>query len=267
MLLNKSIYSGEEIDVLMPIHNSEKKLLIKSLESIFLQNIRVRLICILNGMSKEKNAEYISLLNKFKCDILISPYKGIACSLNFAISFIKAPYIARQDDDDLSHKNRFKIQKDFLEKNNCDVVGTNIILVDKKDNVIGKRTFPQSDYNCKRQLIYKTCFCHPSIMMKKEFLLNNKYPNLSSEDYALWIKAHEKNIYNNLKEELYFYRRHSNQITNQKNITYLYLRSSLKMISRNNSFKEIIINSIYLTTYAIFYILKKRRIDFNTILF
>ena len=70
MLLNKSIYSGEEIDVLMPIHNSEKKLLIKSLESIFLQNIRVRLICILNGMSKEKNAEYISLLNKFVCTTL-----------------------------------------------------------------------------------------------------------------------------------------------------------------------------------------------------
>ena len=267
MFINKSIYKNEEIDVLMPIYNSDKQFLIHSLESLFIQNIKIRLICILNGMSEEKNLEYISFLNQFKCDILLSPKKGIANSLNFAASFIKAPYIARQDDDDISHNDRFRIQKTYLEKNNCDVVGTNIILIDRLNKVIGKRKFPLNDKKCKKQLIYKTCFCHPTIMMKREFLLRNKYPNLTSEDYALWIKAHQNNIYHNINKDLYFYRRHPNQYSSQKKVTYLYLRTSLKMVLKSKNFKAIFFDSINLITYIIFYTIKRRKIDLNTLLF
>ena len=85
MFINKSIYKNEEIDVLMPIYNSDKQFLIHSLESLFIQNIKIRLICILNGMSEEKNLEYISFLNQFKCDILLSPKKGIANSLKSSL--------------------------------------------------------------------------------------------------------------------------------------------------------------------------------------
>lgn len=263
MFLKNSIYAGEKIDVLIPIYKSRKEFLISSLNSVLNQKIRSRIICILNGMTHQENLYYVKLLEEFRCDILISPKKGIANALNYSINFTRAPFIARQDDDDISHQDRFLIQKKFLAQDSCDVVGTNIFLIDEQEKLIGKRQYPESDYECKKQLIFKTCFCHPTVMMKRNFLLNNYYPDLSSEDYALWISASKNNIYKNLSTELYFYRRHSKQYSKKKNISYLYLRTSLILLSNNKSKKDLIASSFKLITQIILCILKGREIDFK----
>ncbi len=253
------------IDVLLPICNSNEDYLIKSLESVLNQNIKTRLICILNGMTNIENEHYINLLNKYKCMILICPKKGVANALNFAIPFTKSTYIARQDDDDISHPKRLLMQKNYLDQNHCDVLGTNIFLIDKFDKVTGKRKYPKNDLQCKKQLIYKTCFCHPSVMMKREFLLKNNYPNLSSEDYALWIKGCKDNVYQNLNHELYYYRKHGKQCTVKNEITYLYIKPSIKLIKNysNNLFGRTL-NITKLLFYIFFYILKSRKIDMKT---
>ena len=261
---DKTIYN-DEIDVLLPVYKSNKIFLKESIKSLLNQNIKVRIFCILNGMNKIENNQYINFLKEFNCHILISPNRGIAASLNYAIPYTRSNYIARQDDDDISHPDRFLIQKNYLDNHNCDVVGTNIKILDNNGNIIGKKEYPNTDLACKRQLIYKTCFCHPSTMMRREFLLKNQYPDLSSEDYALWIKALKNSIYNNLKKELYFYRRSDGQYSNQKFVTYLYFQSSINLINRiSKNFGEKIINLLLLLIYFIFFVMKRRRIDFKT---
>ena len=42
---------------------------------------------------------------------------GLAYRLNQGIGLAKGKYIARMDDDDISHPNRLKYQLEFLEKN------------------------------------------------------------------------------------------------------------------------------------------------------
>ena len=135
---DKTIYK-DQIDVLLPVYKSNKNFLKESIKSVLNQNIKVRIFCILNGMSKIENNQYINFLKEFNCNILISPNKGIAASLNYAIPYTRSNYIARQDDDDISHPDRFLIQKNYLDNHNCDVVGTNIKILDNNSYILAKK--------------------------------------------------------------------------------------------------------------------------------
>ena len=57
---------------------------------------------------------------------------------------------------------------------------------------------------------------------KKEFLKRNKYPNISGEDYALWLQTYRNNIFNNYQEDLYNYRSILNKSPKQVLIIYIF---------------------------------------------
>ena len=99
-----------KIDVLIPIHYSNRKLLEQSIKSIQSQTVSTRIICVLNGMSRADTLSYQSYLISLGIDkVLLCPHKGVAHSLNFAIPYLESEYLARQDDDDISHPERLEI--------------------------------------------------------------------------------------------------------------------------------------------------------------
>ena len=255
------------IDVLIPIYNSNEDYLRLSIKSIKEQTIKNNIICILNGMDSIKNKFYFNLLEQLEVDLIVEcPTKGVAQALNYGFQFTKSKFIARQDDDDISHPERLFLQYSFLKKNNnIDVLGTNINIINLSGRIIGRKKYPQKDHKCKQKLVFQTCFAHPSVMMKREFMINNSYPLTGSEDYALWLKAYNNANYANLNNYLYFWRKHTNQASS-KSIPYLYLNKSINLINKENSLHLKLILSIYLFIRIAICLIKRRNIDLKTIL-
>ena len=87
---------------------------------------------------------------------------GLAASLNKCINISKGEYIARMDDDDISHKDRFEKQVQFLEKNHrYSIVGTSRNTFDNQGvwNTFGQgRELTKEDIiKCK---IFYTSYCY-----------------------------------------------------------------------------------------------------------
>ena len=103
-------------------------------------------------------------------------------------------------------------------------------------------------------LIHKTCFAHPSVMMRRKFMINNPYPSTKSEDYALWLKLLRSGIkISGINKSLGSWRKNSLSLssdTKQKifdafRLYYFYEKFNLFM-------------SIYLTfRLSIFYLIKR----------
>ena len=124
------------------------------------------------------------------------------------------------DGDDLSHPTRFEKQIEFLEDNpHHALVGCKVDLIDERGNkIIQEFKFYENNVNIRRALKYRMPLCHPALMFNADALLNSKgylYGN-TAEDHELYLRMARKPqyLFANLREHLFSYRRHENQLTN-----------------------------------------------------
>ena len=132
----------EIIDILIPIYNSNKEYLRSSIISLKNQTSKNSINCIHNVIDHNQNVKYKKLLKELKVDLIIEcPYKGVAQALNYGFAFTRSEFIARQDDDDISHPERLYLQYQYMKKNNVDVLGTNIKVINHLGKIIEKGNF------------------------------------------------------------------------------------------------------------------------------
>lgn len=144
---------------------------------------------------------------------------GFAASLNIAINYSNGKYIARMDDDDISLPERFEKQVRFMENNpKIGISGTMAEIFMNGTGLIKIETDPEV---LKIITLYKTPFCHPSVIFRKELLdkFNLRYnPDYFTEDYELWSRAIKFFDISNIEEVLLKYRVNQQSLTNgQKN--------------------------------------------------
>lgn len=200
------------IGVIMATHNG-KNTILNAINSIVEQSIKNWKFVICDDASTDKTYEL--LIEKYKDDerfILIKNESnlGLAASLNKCIELCQdTEYIARMDDDDISYPNRFKVQIDFLEKNNqISFVSSSVDLYNGK-KIIGRRIL--KEYPRKKDLIYTSPFTHPATMFRKEDLLEVGCYRVSAEtkrgqDYDLFMRMYGKGFLGaNLQEPVFRY--------------------------------------------------------------
>lgn len=202
-----------KISVIMGIYNCSKTLS-ESIESIINQTYENWEFIICDDASGDDSYEvachYASLYpEKIK---VIKNEKNIklAGSLNHCLTIASGEYIARQDGDDISIKDRFEKQVRFLNSHpDYMVVGTGMIPFDesgKKGIRLGK-TEPQIT-----DIPINNTFMHATIMMRKEgYDALNGYQVTTqtrrAEDYDLWIRFFAAGFKGyNLGEALYMVR-------------------------------------------------------------
>ena len=119
-------------------------------------------------------------------------------------------YIARQDDDDISLKDRLKKQVDFLDKHpEYAIVGT---LADVFDDSGKWGEYNVEEKPTKTSFYWNSPFMHPNIMMRKEALDNCQGYRISKEtrrceDLDLFMRMYAKGYKGyNIQEKLYEYR-------------------------------------------------------------
>ena len=209
------------VTVLLPVYNSEKYIK-ESIDSIISQSFTDWDMLILNeyGSSEvctEIVKEYESKDNRIKV-VQNTKRLGLAESLNLGIREARGEYIARMDADDISKKDRFQKQVDFLDSHpNIAVVGSyQHHFGEDIDWVHAPATDPQQ---CKSNAIFFCDLCHSTLMLRRGVFEKNAlyYDNTYlAEDFELWSRVIDFGDIANIPEVLGEYRVGEDNITLEK---------------------------------------------------
>ena len=208
------------VSVLMPVYNAEKYLA-EAIESILNQTYPHFEFLIFNDGSSDASAEIIGQYQDSRIRFINAPENiGYVPHLNAGIEMAKGKYIARMDADDISHPTRLEKQVAFMEANPATgLLGTAINIFNANGPIF--TWYPEQEYEAaKCYLLFDTCFAHPSVMIRREVLLqhNLRYnaTYMPAEDYKLWADMVQVSQVANLKEPLLNYRESGTQISQQK---------------------------------------------------
>ncbi|MFA4991913.1 MAG: glycosyltransferase [Candidatus Omnitrophota bacterium] len=202
------------ISVIMSVHNGQRYLE-ESIASILSQDFRDFEFVIIDDGSTDGTAVLLSRYQAMDPRIRVIRNQsriGLAASLNKGIRESRAPYIARQDADDISDPARLREQFGFLESNNdISAVGAFYDMMDSSGKFLRRYRLPVAHDDIKKWLRTVNCLCHGSVMFRKsDVAASGFYPEryACSQDYALWIAMARNYKLANMPKVLYKLRLH-----------------------------------------------------------
>ena len=184
-----------KISVIMGVYNGEKTLP-SAIDSILNQTFTDFELIICDDCSTDATTQVIKdYIEKDNRVVLIrnESNAGLAASLNNCINISKGEYIARMDDDDISHVDRFEKQCSFLDGHReYSIVGTCRNTFDK-DGIWN--TYGQGGELTKEDIIKCNIFTHPTVMMRREALVSAGMYTVCErtkrgQDFDLWCKMY-----------------------------------------------------------------------------
>ncbi len=205
------------ISVVMSVYNCES-FVEEAVNSILSQTFADFEFIIIDDGSTDNTHHILQLLSRQDSRIRLyrQSNEGLVYSLNKAIKLARGKFIARMDADDISVKDRFERQVEFM-KNHPDVyiLGGWAKLFGEINEVWHHR---QDDNFIKNLLMFRTSgFQHSSVLIRKavfeKYEYESQWPHI--EDVALWCKiaANEKWKFHNLRYILVHYRTHHQQVS------------------------------------------------------
>ena len=176
------------ISVVMPVLNGEKYLKL-AIESILSQSYKDFEFIIIDDGSTDKTEQIIKSYKDPRIVYIKNPSNlGLSKSYNIGIKVAQGQYVTRMDADDISTKNRFEKQLNFLiQHKSIGIVGSSVTLIDENDKQLKIHSRPTNHLEIKWASLFSTPLVHPSIMGYTEIFKKNPYDeNLkNSEDYEL----------------------------------------------------------------------------------
>ena len=115
-------------------------------------------------------------------------------AINFGLRLAQGDYIARLESDDLWMPNKLQEQIKFLsqpENSGVGVVGSDALLLNSKQEIIGCKRFPRTHKACTSAIWYRNPLCHSTIICRREAIAQvggydeSKY---LVEDLDLWFR-------------------------------------------------------------------------------
>ncbi|MBQ6062959.1 MAG: glycosyltransferase [Prevotella sp.] len=212
------------VSIIMGVHNEKEEHLRLAIKSIFQQSYQDIELIIIDDASNEDCKFVLDCLCERKKSVTIVHNEanlGLTKSLNIGIKLAKGEFVARMDADDFSVSNRIEKQVDYFNSHqDIDLIGTGVVSFGDR-HIYMSPAFGLSNKDAKVMLFFSSTLCHPSVMIRKDFLdwhhLSYDEKVLKAQDYDLWERS---SVYGNLavmKDVLLYYRIHANQITSKKN--------------------------------------------------
>ncbi len=237
-----------KISVIMPFYNAESYIG-QAIESILNQSFSNFELILINDASNDNSEEIIARYLKDKRIIYIKNNfnKGIVYNLNAGLKLAKSEIIARMDGDDISNKERFAKQYDFLQNNSdISVVGSFVKIIDGLGRQIDKRTKLLDPEKIKNDLIVYSPLVHPSVMFRKSHVLavgGYREKCIYVEDVDLWYRlAYSGYKISNIPEFLLKYRFHENSTSKKSRIiakkAFLLRRETIKKFNLKIGFRK-----------------------------
>lgn len=203
------------VTVLLPVYNAES--FVKSaIESILNQSFKDFELLIINDGSTDKSLNAISKIIDPRIRLINNEKNiGLIATLNKGLDLADSELIARMDNDDLALVNRLAKQVEAFDAD-ADLIACGTNYYSRRGWL---KSFNPSEFDgdeLKAQLLFTTCFNHPTIMMKnpkKHLDIKFETDFIHCEDYRLWTQLALKGKFRILPEPLLIYRIHQQQTT------------------------------------------------------
>lgn len=155
--------------------------------------IDIEIIIVANGLNDHDFESLTQRASDPRIRIFRTEISGVTFSRNLALHHCRAPLVAVMDADDISYPKRLAEQVKFLRYHpEITVCGSSYDVIDEKDKIIALRALPENDSVIRRTLRWKNPLCHPSVIYRRDAILNvGGYSGNSAEDYELWIRLLE----------------------------------------------------------------------------
>jgi glycosyltransferase involved in cell wall biosynthesis len=206
----------DAIDVIIPARGNIAWIQ-TSLSSIAAQSLHPTNVTLIDdGL---ENADRIEDLGKrlfgARFRLLKNQGQGVSAALNTGIQQSAAHWIARMDADDVAYPNRLEQQIHFLKTSSQDLLGcgTQVRFINSKGHELERSRLPLSWEDIAEQMLSRTCFIHPTLVMRRDALLRTPYRTSmdGAEDVDLLLRLSEQGQVLNLNQVLLDYRVHLSQ--------------------------------------------------------
>lgn len=218
-----------KVSVLMPVYNAQKYLR-EAIESILNQTFTDFEFIIIDDGSSDHSQDIVKYYSDPRIRFYINEQNmGIAATLNRGLELATGEYIARMDSDDISLPERFEKQVSYMDVHQkVAVCATGIRLFGAQN---GERVFSATHAQLKVDLLFNSCFAHPTVMMRRsvvgcKFKYNEAFSAM--EDYALWVEVSREHELASIDDVLLMYRVHPSQVTQNRPKEYLEQEKLLK---------------------------------------
>ncbi len=207
------------ISVLMCVFN-DSGYLKNAIKSVLNQTWKNFEFIIIDDGSYDNTPDTLSKFseNEDRIKVFRKKNTGLTASLNYGINLCSSPLIARIDADDLWHSNKLEKQMNLMNKfKYISLIGTSANLIDEKDKVYARKTYPSIHKKLRKNLLKKKGhFPHSSVIFRKEVVqsLGGYDENFKrAQDYELWLRVSFKHKISCINEPLVLIRKHQAQIS------------------------------------------------------
>ncbi len=203
--------SSSPITVLLPVYNGAADV-VQAVNSILAQTFTNFQLLIINDGSKDNSAEILDGLSDPRIRLIHQNNLGLAATLNKGMQLAAGKYIARQDQDDLSHPQRLEKQFVYMESHpDCILLGTAAEIWVANTPTDRVHQHPVDHGTLSFDLLFNNPFVHSSVMLRKDEVVaaggySTDRERQPPEDYELWSRLSRVGQVANLSERLLVYR-------------------------------------------------------------
>jgi glycosyltransferase involved in cell wall biosynthesis len=227
-----------KVSVVMSVYNGEKYLK-EAIDSILSQTFKDFEFIIINDGSTDNSLKIIKSYKDPRIVLISRKNKGLVASLNEGIKKAKGEYIARQDADDISKKNRLKKEMHAIDcYDNVALLGSSMQVMDMRGRILHAHYVLTEDPELRAELLVRSPFAHGSVIYKKEFAIDAglyRESHWPAEDYDLWLRISKYGKLLNFHEPLYIYRENEAGISSLNSKT----QNKMKALVNKEAYKQI----------------------------
>lgn len=175
----------------MPVYNDETYVSL-AINSILEQTYQDYELIIIDDGSTDNSLKVIKSYRDPRIRVIKNKInQKLPTTLNTGIEVAKGEYIARMDANDISYKDRFALQIEFMEKHtDIGVCGTNFRTVDESGNVLLDKLWKKSNHPLEWDLLWENPIGHTTVMLRMSIIdkYNFRYRKIYAEDGDLWCR-------------------------------------------------------------------------------
>ena len=209
---------------MLAVHNGEQYLE-TAIRSIMNQTLRNIEIIVVDDASSDSTPDILKKLQLEDSRITVvtsSENLRLAGSLNRGLSHVRAPYVARMDDDDIALPERLETQKRFLDTHEDVVlVAASINWINEKGHFLRRSVRPRDSFGIRWLARFSLTLPHPTFMFRRQLSdgsspsYNVKWNLTEDHDFVCrLLRKNEKVVC--LPDVLLNYRFHNKSVSRQK---------------------------------------------------
>lgn len=209
-----------EVSVLMTAYNAERDIA-AAVSSILSQTFRELELIVVDDGSSDGTLRVLESFKDPRLRVLRQrENKGQTASLNAGLRLARAPLVARQDADDLSHPERIQRQAvEFHRRPDLVLLGTQGVVMNPRAILTGLLSAPLGAREIRGWFAWGNPFIHTSVMFRRaaaERLGGYDERFRICQDYDMWMRMAELGEADNLPGRLVAYRVYAGSLSRSR---------------------------------------------------